>query len=92
MAGAMAGSAAGAPIGGATGTAGSNELPDTPRCQKYRDYVRSSAGPMGTYGPLIDLYHDCMNSAQSNPNVRRLQCRPGSYVRYVDGQKLCGRS
>jgi hypothetical protein len=47
---------------------------------------------MGTYAPLIDLYHECMNSAQSNPNVRRLQCRPGSYVHYVDGQKLCGRS
>lgn len=91
MTGAMS-TGGGMPFGAAgEAAAGSGEVPDTPQCRKYLDYARHAAGPMGTYGPLIDLYHECMNSGRADPRVQRYECAPGSYVHYRGGQKLCGR-
>lgn len=63
-------------------------LPNTPECQEYANYA-STAGATGTYGPLIELYNVCMNSAYESPQVQQYECADGAYITYYNGQPRC---
>jgi len=51
-------------------------------CQRYYDYA-GRAGAQGTYGPLAQLYNQCM-ACQNRPAPRQVRC-PAGYMPSEDG-------
>lgn len=64
------------------------QIPDTPECRKYASFARG-AGAASTYGPLIQLYNACMNSAKRRPDVKQYKCAPGTYRHKYNGKWVC---
>ena len=75
--------------GGAYG-GDANQIPNTAQCRQYLQFM-STSGPMATLKPLIDLYHDCLNSAPNSAMSVAYRCGPGKYYWYFGGSQGCGR-
>ena len=84
------GSFGGGAYGGAANGGDANQIPNTAQCRQYLQYM-STSGPMATLKPLIDLYHDCLNSAPNSAMSVAYRCGPGKYYWYFGGSQGCGR-
>lgn len=63
-------------------------LSNTPECRKYASFARG-AGAAETYGPLIQLYNACLNSAKRRPDVKQYKCAPRTYRHKYNGKWVC---
>ena len=86
--------ATGGAYAGGSYSGGADQLPNTTQCRKYMDHVMNSGPIRATQSNLkilVDLYHDCLNSAPNSAASMEYRCGPGKYYWNFGGGRRCGR-